>query len=225
MAPSSPLPAHRSGRAIWRLTPCSRPPPRGRRRSSTPPPLPARSRDVVPGAIEAVLKQRGVTVEVVDLRPHSKKRFTSRRRRLRQPRPGRRQGLGGPGEGRQLPAGQGDRPVSTRSPTKPSLPDLPEGARVVSPYVAPAGDEGQAIRSAGARQHIGVRPPRLGHRQVAGGGHLADGRRHPGRGPGRPRGAERLVVRPGPALRDPPRYPLPHPGRRRLPGTVTGLRP
>jgi ABC-type branched-subunit amino acid transport system substrate-binding protein len=27
------------------------------------------------------------------------------------------------------------------------LPDLPEGARVVSPYVVPAGDEGQAIRS------------------------------------------------------------------------------
>jgi len=27
------------------------------------------------------------------------------------------------------------------------LPDLPEGARVVSPYVVPAGDEGEAIRS------------------------------------------------------------------------------
>jgi hypothetical protein len=29
-------------------------------------------------------------------------------------------------------------------------PDLPEGARVVSPYVVPSGDEGQAIRSGGA---------------------------------------------------------------------------
>src|SRR5439155_15142889 len=27
-------------------------------------------------------------------------------------------------------------------------PDLPEGARVVSPYVVPSGDEGQALRSA-----------------------------------------------------------------------------
>ena len=80
------------------------------------------------------------------LRPAAKSR-SSGRRRLPQPRPRRRQGLGGPGQG----------PLSYR-PAKgvggiysladeTLLPDLPEGARVVSPYVVPSGDEGQAIRS------------------------------------------------------------------------------
>ena len=145
-------------------------------------------RDAVPAAIKAVLKQRNVAnVQVVTYDAAAGKPLTAADAAFvsLDPAAARAWVAQAKAEGYRPPAGV----AGIYSLADDALAaDLPEGARVVSPYVVPAGDEGQAIRSAGAG-NVGLRPPRLGHRQVAGGCHLADGRRYPGRGPGRPRGA------------------------------------
>ncbi|MDQ1515777.1 MAG: Periplasmic binding protein [Actinomycetota bacterium] len=104
--------------------------------------------DVVPAAMEAVLRQRGLKVTVVTYDPAQK-----------------RTGLVAGADAALLsldPAaarawvtqakGAGYRPAmglaGIYSLADDTLaPDLPDGTRVISPYVVPGGDEGQAIRS------------------------------------------------------------------------------
>ena len=114
------------------------------------PAAPGPLRDAVPAAIKAVLKQRNVTnVQVVTYDPAHKltpidadAAFVSL-----DPAGARAWVAQAKAEGYRPPAGV----AGIYSLADDALAaDLPEGARVVSPYVAPAGDEGQAIRSAGA---------------------------------------------------------------------------
>ncbi|MGH9010149.1 MAG: ABC transporter substrate-binding protein, partial [Acidimicrobiia bacterium] len=114
------------------------------------PPAPGPLRDAVPEAIKAVLKQRNVTnVQVVTYDPAAGKALTAADAAFVSLDPAAAQAwvAQAKAEGYRPPAGV----AGIYSLADDTLaPDLPEGARVVSPYVAPAGDEGQAIRSAGA---------------------------------------------------------------------------
>jgi ABC-type branched-subunit amino acid transport system substrate-binding protein len=102
----------------------------------------------VPAAIEAVLKLRKVTVQVVTYDPAAHKPLT--------PADAAFVSLD-PADAKAWVAqakAEGYRPAAGVAgiyslADEALLPDLPEGARVVSPYVVPAGDEGQAIRSEG----------------------------------------------------------------------------
>jgi hypothetical protein len=103
----------------------------------------------VPEAIRAVLKQRNVSVQVVTYDPAAGKPLTPADAAFvsLDPAAAKAWVAQAKADGYGPPAGvAGIYSLADES----LLPDLPEGARVVSPYVAPAGDEGQAIRSAGA---------------------------------------------------------------------------
>ncbi|HEV8627063.1 MAG TPA: hypothetical protein VG034_21670, partial [Acidimicrobiia bacterium] len=105
-------------------------------------------RDAVPAAIEAVLKLRKVTVQVVTYDPAAHKPLT--------PADAAFVSLD-PADAKAWVAqakAEGYRPAAGVAgiyslADEALLPDLPEGTRVVSPYVVPGGDEGQAIRSEG----------------------------------------------------------------------------
>jgi hypothetical protein len=114
------------------------------------PAAPGPLRDAVPAAIRAVLKQRNVAnVQVVTYDPAAGKALTATDAAFvsLDPAAARAWVAQARAEGYRPPAGV----AGIYSLADDALAaDLPEGARVVSPYVAPAGDEGQAIRSAGA---------------------------------------------------------------------------
>ncbi len=107
-------------------------------------------RDAVPAAIKSVLTQRKVTnVQVVTYDPAANKPLTPADAAFvsLDPAAAKAWVAQAKAEGYRPPAGV----AGIYSLADDALAaDLPEGARVVSPYVAPAGDEGQAIRSAGA---------------------------------------------------------------------------
>ena len=113
------------------------------------PVAPGPLRDAVPEAIKAVLKERNVTsVQVVTYDPAARKPLTPADAAFvsLDPAAAKAWVAQAKAEGYRPAAGvAGIYSLADES----LLPDLPEGARVVSPYVVPAGDEGQAIRSAG----------------------------------------------------------------------------
>ena len=104
-------------------------------------------RDVVPAAMRAVLEERGVEVEVVVFDPArrpAKLEAADAALLSLDPAAGKAWLAEARAANHRPPAGiAGIYSLADDS----LLPDLPEGARVVSPYVAPGGDEGQAIRS------------------------------------------------------------------------------
>lgn len=104
-------------------------------------------RDAVPGAMRAVLEQRGVGVEVVVFDPTRRPaRFEPADAALLSLDPSAAKAwLAEARSANHRPAAGIAGIYSLADDTL--LADLPEGARVVSPYVAPGGDEGQAIRS------------------------------------------------------------------------------
>jgi len=114
------------------------------------PGAPGPLRDAVPAAIEAVLKQRNVAnVQVVTYDAAAGKALTSADAAFvsLDPAAAKAWVAQAKAESYRPPAGV----AGIYSLADDALAaDLPEGARVVSPYVVPAGDEGQAIRSAGA---------------------------------------------------------------------------
>ena len=114
------------------------------------PAAPGPLRDAVPAAIKSVLTQRKVTnVQVVTYDPAANKPLTPADAAFvsLDPAAAKAWVAQAKAEGYRPPAGV----AGIYSLADDALAaDLPEGARVVSPYVAPAGDEGQAIRSAGA---------------------------------------------------------------------------
>jgi hypothetical protein len=114
------------------------------------PGAPGPLRDAVPAAIEAVLKQRNVAnVQVVTYDAAAGKALTAADAAFvsLDPAAAKAWVAQAKAEGYRPPAGV----AGIYSLADDALAaDLPEGARVVSPYVVPAGDEGQAIRSAGA---------------------------------------------------------------------------
>ena len=107
-------------------------------------------RDAVPEAIKAVLTERNVTnVQVVTYDPAARKPLIPADAAFisLDPAAAKAWVAQAKADGYRPAAGvAGIYSLADES----LLPDLPEGARVVSPYVVPAGDEGQAIRSAGA---------------------------------------------------------------------------
>jgi hypothetical protein len=113
------------------------------------PPAPGPLHDNVPEAIKAVLKQRNVTsVQVVSYDPAAHKPLTPADAAFisLDPAAARAWVAQAKADGYHPAAGV----AGIYSLADEALaPDLPEGARVVAPYVVPAGDEGQAIRSAG----------------------------------------------------------------------------
>lgn len=114
------------------------------------PAAPGPLRDAVPAAIKAVLKQRNVAnVQVVTYDAAAGKALAPADAAFvsLDPAGARAWVAQARAEAYRPPAGV----AGIYSLADDALAaDLPEGARVVSPYVAPAGDEGQAIRSAGA---------------------------------------------------------------------------
>jgi len=113
------------------------------------PVAPGPLRDVVPEAIKAVLKARNVTVQVVTYDPAAHKPLPAADAAFVSLDPaGARAWVAQARADGYHPAGGVAGIYSLADDSL--LPDLPEGARVVSPYVTPSGDEGQAIRSAGA---------------------------------------------------------------------------
>ena len=114
------------------------------------PAAPGPLRDAVPAAIEAVLKQRNVAnVQVVTYDAAAGKALTAADAAFvsLDPAAAKAWVAQAKAEGYRPPAGvAGIYALADEALAA----DLPEGARVVSPYVVPAGDEGQAIRSAGA---------------------------------------------------------------------------
>jgi hypothetical protein len=111
------------------------------------PPTAGPLRDSVPQAIEAVLKQRNVTVQVVTYDPAAHKPLIPADAAFVSLDPVAAKAWVAQHKAEGLPAA---RVAGIYSLADEALaPDLPEGSRVVSPYVVPAGDEGQAIRSEG----------------------------------------------------------------------------
>jgi ABC-type branched-subunit amino acid transport system substrate-binding protein len=114
------------------------------------PAAPGPLRDAVPAAIKAVLKERNVAdVSVVTYDGAAGKALTAADAAFvsLDPAAAKAWAAQAKAEGYRPPAGV----AGIYSLADDALAaELPEGARVVSPYVAPAGDEGQAIRSAGA---------------------------------------------------------------------------
>lgn len=105
-------------------------------------------RDVVPEAIKAVLKERGVSFQVVPYDPAAHKPLTPNGAvaAFVSLDPAAAKAWVADAKTASFPAGvAGIYSLFDES----LLADLPEGARVVSPYVVPGGTEGQAIRSEG----------------------------------------------------------------------------
>ncbi|MEW6476072.1 MAG: hypothetical protein AB1679_27765 [Actinomycetota bacterium] len=103
-------------------------------------------RDVVPDAIKAVLTKRGVKAEVVPYDPQANKPLTPNGAvaAFVSLDPAAARAWVSDAKTVTFPAGvAGIYSLADEA----LLADLPEGARVVSPYVVPAGAEGQAIRS------------------------------------------------------------------------------
>jgi hypothetical protein len=112
------------------------------------PAAPGPLRDTVPAAIEAVLKARNVTVQVVTYDPAAHKPLIPADAAFISLDPAAAKAWVAQAKAEGNPA---SRVAGIYSLADESLlTDLPEGSRVVSPYVVPGGDEGQAIRSAGA---------------------------------------------------------------------------
>jgi len=112
------------------------------------PAAPGPLRDAVPAAMKAVLEARHVTVLVVTFDPAAHKPLTPADAAFvsLDPAAAKAWVAQAKADGYRPAAGvAGIYSLADES----LLPDLPEGARVVSPYVVPAGDEGQAIRSEG----------------------------------------------------------------------------
>jgi hypothetical protein len=105
-------------------------------------------RDSVPEAIKAVLKERNVTAEFVTYRPGTDQPLTPADAAFisLDPTAAKAWVAQAKADGYRPAAGVAGI-YSLADETL--LPDLPESARVVSPYVVPGGDEGQAIRSEG----------------------------------------------------------------------------
>lgn len=106
-------------------------------------------RDVVPEAIKALLKERGVIVDVVTYDPAAHKPLTPADAAFisLDPSAARAWVADARAAGYRPAAGVGG--IFSLA-DEALLADLPEGARVVSPYLVPGGAEGQAIRSEGA---------------------------------------------------------------------------
>jgi len=106
-------------------------------------------RDVVPEAIKAVLKERGVIVDVVAYDPSAHKPLTPADAAFisLDPATAKAWAADAKAAGYRPAAGVGG--IYSLA-DEALLADLPEGARVVSPYLVPGGAEGQAIRSGGA---------------------------------------------------------------------------
>jgi ABC-type branched-subunit amino acid transport system substrate-binding protein len=105
---------------------------------------------VVPAAMEAVLKQRGVTVNVVTYDPAQKKTglVAGADAALLSLDPAAARAWVAQAKGAKYRPALGIAGIYSLADDTLAA-DLPQGARVIAPYVVPAGDEGQAIRSVG----------------------------------------------------------------------------
>jgi len=112
------------------------------------PAAPGPLRDAVPAAIEAVLKLRKVTVQVVTYDSAAHKPLTPAEAAFVSLDPADAKAWVAQAKADGYRPAAGVAGIYSLA-DEALLPDLPEGARVVSPYVVPAGDEGQAIRSEG----------------------------------------------------------------------------
>ncbi|HEV7863772.1 MAG TPA: ABC transporter substrate-binding protein [Acidimicrobiia bacterium] len=101
--------------------------------------------DVVPAAMRAVLESRGVTVSVVTYIPE-KTVLVGADAALLSLDPDAAKAWVAQAKSAHYRPAKGVAGIYSLA-DETLLPDLPEGARVVSPYVVPNGDEGQAIRS------------------------------------------------------------------------------
>jgi hypothetical protein len=104
--------------------------------------------DVVPAAMEAVLKQRGLKVTVVTYDPALKKTglVAGADAALLSLDPAAARAWVTQTKGASYRPAMGVAGIYSLA-DETLAPDLPEGTRVISPYVVPGGDEGQAIRS------------------------------------------------------------------------------
>ena len=102
--------------------------------------------DVVPAAIQSVLEQRGVKVTVVTYDPNAKKPLFPADAAFLSLDPTAAKAWVAQAKAESYRPARGVAGIYSLA-DETLLPDLPEGARVVSPYVVPGGDEGQAIRS------------------------------------------------------------------------------
>jgi hypothetical protein len=110
------------------------------------PAAPGPLRDVVPGAIQAVLQERGVTADVVVYDPGAHKPFTPADAAFVSLDPATAKTWVAEARSANYRPAAGVAGIYSLF-DEALLADLPEGARVVSPYVVPSGTEGQAIRS------------------------------------------------------------------------------
>jgi hypothetical protein len=103
--------------------------------------------DVVPAAMKAVLDQRGVSVTIVEFDPTKRPAtLPAADAALLSLDPAAAKAWVAEAKSAGYRPAAGIAGIYSLADDS-LLPDLPEGARVVSPYVAPGGDEGQAIRS------------------------------------------------------------------------------
>jgi hypothetical protein len=109
---------------------------------ATPGPL----RDVVPEAIKTVLQERGVTADVVIYDPDAHKPLTPADAAFVSLDPATAKAWVAEAKSANYRPAAGVAGIYSLF-DEALLADLPEGARVVSPYVVPTGTEGQAIRS------------------------------------------------------------------------------
>jgi ABC-type branched-subunit amino acid transport system substrate-binding protein len=119
------------------------------------PAAPGPLRDTVPTAIKAVLKDRNVSVSVVTYDasaasdPAARKPLPAADAAFLSLDPAAARAWVAQAKAEAYRPAGGVAGIYSLA-DEALLPDLPDGARVVSPYVVPAGDEGQALRSAGA---------------------------------------------------------------------------
>ena len=119
------------------------------------PSAPGPLRDVVPEAIEAVLKERKVNVEVVTFTPGADKPFPAADAAFVSLDPTAAEAWVAQAKSANYRPSAGVAGIYSLF-DESLLADLPEGARVVSPYVVPSGTEGQAIRSEGGGMSASV---------------------------------------------------------------------
>jgi hypothetical protein len=112
------------------------------------PAAPGPLRDAVPAAMRAVLEPRHVTVLVVTYDPAAHKPLTSADAAFVSLDPAAAKAWVAQAKADGYHPAAGVAGIYSLADEALAA-DLPEGARVVSPYVVPAGDEGQAIRSEG----------------------------------------------------------------------------
>jgi hypothetical protein len=110
------------------------------------PAAPGPLRDAVPEAIKAVLADRGVIVDVVTYDPGAHKPLTPADAAFVSLDPAAAKAWVAEAKSAGYRPAKGVAGIWSLA-DESLLADLPEGARVVSPYVVPGGDEGQAIRS------------------------------------------------------------------------------